>query len=67
VGLDELHDFDRGVLDVCHVFAVGVLSEERGCTDDDISGRVSAFAGAKEMRTYTPSTPVSTAILASSM
>jgi hypothetical protein len=36
LALDKLNDLQRRVLDVCHVFAVAVLAEVRGGTDDDI-------------------------------
>ena len=41
--LDKLDDFDGGVLDIGHVFAVGVLAEEGGGADDDVDAVHSCF------------------------
>lgn len=34
--LDVLDDLDGGLLDICHVLAVGVLAEEARGADDDV-------------------------------
>lgn len=42
LGLDELDNFNGGVLDIGHILAVGVLTEVRGGTNDNIA-RYSQF------------------------
>ena len=65
--LDIVDDFDCGVGDVGHVLAVRVFHQVRRCADNDVTEAVSRDNQDTKASTYTPSTPVWTAILASSM
>lgn len=69
LGLDELDDFKSRLDDVLHVLAVGVLAEEAGSSNNQVA--VANIRGRRDWTwvwsTHSPSTPVSTASLASSM